>query len=142
MTFRCTSVRTIQPQTVCLALHIAPYDLETINIAPDEHFQCQLDDVEHETHAAFLRDTPEEGKDVWFGWSSEDCTQFVFLLGTCGRQPKDEMDSCSLFERHPGLCNWEYVDPQRLAIDAEVDQALCYLRDHGALPPRRVVEGS
>lgn len=123
-----------------MALNIAPFDPKSTDYAPDDVFQCELDDSEHEFHCAYLRDIPGDEREVFYAWTPEGNTRYVLVLRACRKKYKDEGESCGIFRNHSGVCDWEYVDPSRIALNAEMDQAMAYLRDHGTLPPSMGVE--
>lgn len=133
--FRCPSLGYLPASLVPLALEIAPCDPEDKDLAPGEEFQCELGMHHRDNHYGLIRGVPKSDREVWFGWSQIDELYFVAIYRPCDIPSEDWQRVCSLFRRHPGECDWSLIDPRALALAAEVDQALSYLRDTGSLPP-------
>lgn len=140
MSYRCTSTRVISAQAAVLAIEIALFRPSETDVSAEAKFQCQLDDSEHRMHGAFLRDVPEDTREVYYCWEGDGETEYVMLADVCLRRANPQSEACTLFRHHQGVCDWMYVDSQRVALMAEADQYIAYYRDHGALPPKGGVE--
>ncbi|WDM12547.1 hypothetical protein J3S85_13975 [Streptomyces lavenduligriseus] len=92
--------------------------------------QCQIDDTEHEFHAAFLRSIPGKEEEVFFHWMDGSDIQWIVARNLCLKeQPRTER-ICMLFLEHPGVCTWGYVDPKAVADLAREDQKVANLGVH------------
>ncbi|MDQ1016724.1 hypothetical protein QFZ43_003273 [Streptomyces afghaniensis] len=134
MRLQCTSKRTIQLRTLQLAEEGLPCPIEGFEAEPFDVFRCELGDEDHEFHGAFLDELADKKRDAYFCWSGVDGAQFIIASEPCGKRGGDE-EICNLFENHPGVCDWDLIDPLQVAIQALVDQTMAYLRDHGERPP-------
>jgi hypothetical protein len=121
-----------------LAEERLPCCIEGFEAEPFEVFQCELGDDGHEMHGAFLDELADPRKDAFFCWLEGDETQYVFASKIC-RKRANEDDLCTLYVNHSGVCRWALIDPVRVAIQAQVDQAMAKWRDMGFTPrlPKR-----
>ncbi|MFJ3534346.1 hypothetical protein ACIPQA_02645 [Streptomyces sp. NPDC090109] len=130
MTYRCTESTAPERRILVLA-HAVPNFRGDTEWAPDDGFQCLVEDVEHTFHAAWLRTGSGENTDVFLCWSPEG--QWLMDVECCLKTRTPAGSSCTIYAGHPGRCEWAYVDPRQVAEQAMADQ---YLRDlygrHGA----------
>jgi hypothetical protein len=129
---RCASKRTMQPKMAAFARGIAPYEAEEALLDEDAVFQCQLDGSEHKHHAAAVRGIPDDSRHVYFAWSRD--VEWVMLSDVCLKRKNEKGYACALFESHPGLCDWAYIEPEWVSMVAKLDQALSYLEQYGIFP--------
>ncbi|WP_369272360.1 hypothetical protein AB5J55_22305 [Streptomyces sp. R11] len=128
MILRCTSKHLLETKVVHLSLEIAPYDVDGVDYEPDSPYQCALSEEEHDLHGAFLRYIPDSYNEVWLFWDSVGEQRVVVLTPCEINDPDTQDDACSLFEWHPGKCNWDFTDPYRAAIDAMLETMKVDLR--------------
>lgn len=78
--------------------------------------KCWLES-EHdgEDHRSLITDG-NAGKDIWISWSDGHLPQIIMELGPCTAREEEGMDSCALFDRHPGGHIWEFRDPEHEAV--------------------------
>ncbi|MFF0510942.1 hypothetical protein [Streptomyces sp. NPDC004250] len=100
---------------------------ERIEWASDTVQRCLLEDIPHDSHAAFLR-TGSHGdpvaSDVYLLWRDGDPAQSLADLHCCLAQRTPMSSACTIFRGHPGRCEWQYVDPEQVAAEAQADQLL------------------
>ena len=144
MLFRCTNRRTIQPVTLKFAIDLVNGDLGEVDCEPDDVFQCQLEGTDHRIHACYVANMPgpNDDREVWLWWEAEDAdypqvggiSQYITLHEMCWTMKYPSTTPCYLFKNHPGKCDWDFIDPERLAATAQLDQILTFHRQHGTFP--------
>jgi hypothetical protein len=127
MTLRCTSHQVIDAESVHLSLEIAPYDVDDVEYEPDSPFGCALSEEAHDVHGAFLRYVPGSLNEVWFFWDSGRERGCVVVLSPCNKPNPDQ--ACTLYRGHPGKCDWDFIDPVRVAMMARLDQRGALFRE-------------
>ncbi|MEU8695617.1 hypothetical protein [Streptomyces sp. NPDC048665] len=88
--------------------------------------QCLIEDVPHDHHAAFLRTGARAGpdSDVYLCWCDGSSTQWLEDLECCMHRPDPLGTGCTIFTGHPGRCDWQYIDPEQVAAQAQADQLI------------------
>jgi hypothetical protein len=121
--YRCTAVT--EPtvhiwETAALISSPCP-DIEW---AGDSPFQCMVEDVAHDFHAAFLRtgSSTDPDTDVFVCWRDGSTAQWLEDIEVCLLRAAPLDSGCTIFRHHPGRCDWEYLDPAQIALQAEADQ--------------------
>ena len=125
MTYRCTAVAALRDEVRALAAKI-PSPGPSVEWAAGDLFQCKLEDVPHEHHVAFLRTGSRvfPDSDVFLCWCDASSIQWLEDLDCCLGKPDPMASGCTIFKDHPGRCDWAYIDPQVVAVQAMADQ-LC-----------------
>ncbi|MFE2042736.1 hypothetical protein ACFXAZ_17760 [Streptomyces sp. NPDC059477] len=125
MTARCKAVVVVDPDVLASAAQ-----LECAFSDPDwadaDALQCQMGDVPHVFHAAFLRDGAqrEPCSDVFLRWHQEMPGQWAEDLAVCLSSKTPTGDVCTLFRDHQGPCEWQQIDPFDMALQAHADQLI------------------
>lgn len=125
MTARWKAVAAIDPDVLAKAAQ-----LECAFTDPDrpdaDAVQCQLGDIPHVFHAAFLRDGAqrEPCSDVFLRWHQDMPGQWAQDLAVCLSKRTPLGDVCTIFRDHPGPCEWQQTDPLDTALSAYADQLI------------------
>ncbi|MEV7793437.1 hypothetical protein AB0O68_15800 [Streptomyces sp. NPDC087512] len=118
--FRCTATTKVAADIQALAETISsPH--ESVEWAGHQVLQCLLEAVDHDFHAAFLRTGARVTSDVFLCWST-DGRQTLADLDCCMNKRTKLGTGCTIFQHHPGRCDWDYIDPVMEAAQAEADQ--------------------
>ncbi|GAA4801653.1 hypothetical protein [Streptomyces ziwulingensis] len=93
-------------------------------------FHCELEDVPHDHHAAFLRNgtSREPCTDVYLCWRDESGPQWLEDVEVCLKVENPMAPGCTIFRGHPGKCDWEYIGPSMLAVLVQSDHFVRELR--------------
>nr|WP_145488949.1 MULTISPECIES: hypothetical protein [Streptomyces] len=83
-----------------------------------------VEDVPHEHHAAFLRSGSQIDPDteVYLCWRDGASKQWLEDVEYCMKTANPVGAVCTIFKGHPGRCEWQYIDPVRVAARALADQ--------------------
>ncbi|WP_157876548.1 hypothetical protein [Streptomyces graminilatus] len=78
----------------------------------------------HDFHAAFLRtgSRTEPDSDVFLCWKEGSSAQSLADLECCFNRRFELGTGCTIFKNHPGRCDWAYIDPEVVAVQAQADQ--------------------
>jgi hypothetical protein len=133
MPFRCTAKVSMPPNVEQLAQEMVPDWAEEGQQDRVEPFQCQLAETEHDFHASFYH-VHDADKEIWFCWNAEADLYYVIVQEQCWETRTPTSSPCNLFEYHPGVCDWAYVDPEWLAMQSRLDQAMSHYKEHGVMP--------
>jgi hypothetical protein len=129
VTFRCEA-RVKLDDDVRTTAALIPTPFDSIEWAPETAgpyaFQCKLSEVPHTHHAAFLRtgSSQEPCSDVFLCWHDETGPQWLEDVEVCLKRRHPMATGCTIFRGHPGLCDWEYIDPPMVAAGAQADQLI------------------
>ncbi|GAA4797037.1 hypothetical protein GCM10023220_25120 [Streptomyces ziwulingensis] len=127
--YRCEA-RTLLDSDVQATAELMPtaFDsIEWVSESVGEYlFRCEVEDVPHDHHAAFLRNgaSSEPCTDVYLCWRDESGPQWLADGEVCLRAENPMASGCTIFRGHPGRCDWEYIDPSMVAAQAEADQSV------------------
>nr|BFD83068.1 hypothetical protein StreXyl84_24690 [Streptomyces sp. Xyl84] len=129
MTYRCEETIMLDPKLRDLAAQIpSPFGgIEwAIETEGQYAFQCKLEDAPHDYHAAFLRTGAfaDPCTDVFLCWVDGGDEQWLEDIEVCMKRRKPLDSGCTIFRKHPGKCDWEYIDPPLLAAKAQADQLM------------------
>ncbi|MFE2040740.1 hypothetical protein ACFXAZ_07355 [Streptomyces sp. NPDC059477] len=133
VTARWKAVAAIDPDVLAKAAQ-----LECAFTDPDwaeaDAVQCQLGDIPHVFHAAFLRDGAqrEPCSDVFLRWHQDMPGQWAQDLAVCLSKRTPLGDVCTIFRDHPGPCEWQQTDPLDPALSAYADQLIQDWRQGGS----------
>ncbi|MFJ8146063.1 hypothetical protein ACIQ6R_13420 [Streptomyces sp. NPDC096048] len=121
--YRCTATSEVHAEVRAMGETISsPHG--KIEWTPYSTLQCLLEDVPHDFHAAFLRTgtRADPASDVYLCWRDGSLDQCLADLDCCMARPEPRDAGCTIFEHHPGRCQWEYIDPEQVAAQAQADQ--------------------
>jgi hypothetical protein len=121
--YRCTA--TTEPTvTVLEAAALIPSPLPDIDWATQPPFQCLLEGEPHEFHAAFLRtgSGTDPDTDVFLCWRDASAIQWLEDIEVCLKRAAPLDTGCTIYRSHPGRCDWQYIDPAQIALQAKADQ--------------------
>ncbi|MFJ3494835.1 hypothetical protein ACIPPJ_14735 [Streptomyces sp. NPDC086091] len=106
---------------------ISPHS--SVEWTSDTELQCLIEDVPHDFHAAFLRTGSRTApdSDVYLCWTAESPEQSIADIACCMKRRSSLDPGCTIFTSHPGRCEWEYVDPVAVAVQAQADQLITEL---------------
>lgn len=123
--YRCVAQAVPNSDALSAAAQIVSPVTET-DWATDITVQCKVDDVPHDHHAAFLRSgaSLDPCTDVFLCWRDNDDKQWVEDVEVCMQRRTPLGTGCTIFRGHPGRCDWAYIDPPSLAVEAQADQLL------------------
>ncbi|GAA2224460.1 hypothetical protein [Streptomyces nogalater] len=122
--YRCIAQAVLSDEVRSAAAEISS-PVARIEWASGVTLQCKLEDVPHDHHAAFLRTgaSLEPCTDVYLCWFDGTATQWLEDIEVCLKRKGTSTDTgCTIFRDHPGRCDWAYIDPPRLAVEAQADQ--------------------
>ncbi|WP_318280180.1 hypothetical protein, partial [Streptomyces griseoloalbus] len=120
---RCTATTQVDDETRALAETItSPHD--SIEWASYPVLQCLLEDVDHDFHAAFFRtgSRTDPDSDVFVCWRDGTPGHALADLDCCMNRSSPLATGCTIFQHHPGRCEWDYIDPPMVAAQAQADQ--------------------
>ncbi|CAL9312967.1 hypothetical protein SUDANB180_02579 [Streptomyces sp. enrichment culture] len=123
MTFRCLA-RTRLDSEVRSAAEAIGSPRPGIEWSPYDVFQCLVEDVPHDFHAAFLRTgaRADPESDVYLCWRDGSPVQWLADIDVCLKKAEPLGTGCTIYRGHPGRCEWQYIDPPQVAAQALVDQ--------------------
>ncbi|GAA4795454.1 hypothetical protein [Streptomyces ziwulingensis] len=123
MTFRCT-VRVLLDNAVRAEAELIHSPHSSIEWTSYTELQCLVEDVPHDFHAAFLRTGSriDPDSDVFLCWTDKSPAQGLADLECCMKRRTELSTGCTIFKNHPGRCEWEYIDPELVAVQAQADQ--------------------
>lgn len=123
MTYRCTAATDLDDEIQAEAEKIgSPHP--HIEWASSSLFQCMVEDVPHDHHAAFLRTGAgtDPDSDIYLCWRDDSPAQWIEDVECCMNRSHPLGTGCTIFKSHPGRCDWQYIDPQQVAAQAQADQ--------------------
>ena len=127
MTYRCTATAELDDDVRATAEKFgSPHpDIEWAP-KPFDLFQCMVEDVSHDFHAAFLRTgaSTDPDSDVYLCWRDGSSVQWLEDVEVCLGKPTALGTGCTIFRDHPGRCDWQYIDPPQVAAQAMADQLI------------------
>ncbi|MFD6169619.1 hypothetical protein [Streptomyces coeruleorubidus] len=106
------------------AAALIPSPFTDVEWSGTPHLQCLLEDVPHDFHAAFLRTGAgtDPDTDVFVCWRDGSATQWLEDIEVCLLRAGPLDTGCTVYRLHPGRCDWQYIDPAQVALQAEADQ--------------------
>lgn len=125
MTFRCVA-RVLLDDAVRAKAEKIHSPHSSIEWTQYTELQCLVEDVPHDFHAAFLRtgSRTDPDSDVFLCWTDESSAQTLADLECCMNRRTELDTGCTIFKNHPGRCEWEYIDPELVAVEAQADQLI------------------
>ncbi|MFH9673229.1 hypothetical protein ACH4L5_13310 [Streptomyces sp. NPDC017405] len=90
--------------------------------SPEAPSRCMVEDVPHDFHAAWLRTGSTVHSDLFLCWRDGSPDQWIADFVCCMNRRTELSTGCTIFKYHPGKCEWAYVDPERVAVQAQADQ--------------------
>lgn len=124
MTYRCGAAAEVEDGVRAVAVGMGSPHPE-VEWSGFDRLQCLLEDVPHDVHAAFLRSGAQPGprfSDVFVCWREGASGQWLADVECCMRKEGRLGAVCTIFRGHPGRCDWEYVDPASVAVQALAGQ--------------------
>lgn len=121
--FRCKATTGLDDGVRALAEQI-PSPRADVDWASSPSFRCMLEDVPHERHVAFLRTgaSMAPDSDVFVCWRAGAPGQWLEDIECCMNKPNPLATGCTLFKGHPGRCEWQYTDPEDMAVQTAADR--------------------
>ncbi|MGW2491141.1 hypothetical protein ACWCV9_28505 [Streptomyces sp. NPDC001606] len=125
VTYRCTAAIELDGDVRATAEKIGS-PRPDIEWATVDLYQCKVEDVPHDFHAAFLRTgaRTDPDSDVFLCWRDGPSVQWLEDIEVCLKAPAPLGSVCTIFRGHPGQCDWAYVDPPQVAAQAMADQLI------------------